>query len=122
MRLQFLCVFIIFFSANTSYSDDFVSFPEFQTETFCRNLVSKMLDPNEKSTELNKCMANELLIKIRAKHWWWILPAKEQKYILNTQFSEPKYQTYLMLEKHLASAIGEACLKGKIACQNPKGQ
>lgn len=119
MRLQ-IAILSIFLSATASaYGEESIPFPQLQTEAYCKILVSKMLNPIEKETELGKCLVYELNLKAKLEPWWPILPPKTQKYILNGHYKDPANQTYITLLGYTASTIGDACLSGKIACKNP---
>lgn len=97
--------------------DDHIPFPELQTETYCRELVAKMLDPAEQKQEYLKCMGEELLRSISARPYWDLLSGKKQRWLVERHYKEPRHQTYGTLQKYLEVEIGHACMARELDCQ-----
>jgi hypothetical protein len=109
-------------AASSASADEEFPFPELQTEVYCKTLVEKMLDENERATEHTRCLAQEAFLKGQLEPWWPFLDPRTQRMIVKSHYREPKYQTYITLLQYTASAIGDACLSRRIECKNPKAR
>jgi len=114
-----LCLLLVC-TTSSAFGEENYPFPQLQTEVYCKASVAKMLNPNEQATELNKCRAQEAIFKIRLEPWWTFVAPKTQKMIVTRHYDEPEHQTYATLYQYIAMSVGEACLFGKIPCENPK--
>lgn len=114
-----LCLLLGYTTSSASAEEEY-PFPQLQTEVFCKGLVARMLDANEQAAELKKCLVQEMFLKGKLEPWWPFLGRKTQRMIVKAHYRLPEHQTYITLLSYTSSAIGDACLSGRIKCQNPK--
>ncbi|MGD9476888.1 hypothetical protein [Shinella sp. G-2] len=108
-------------TASPAMSEEDYPFPQLQIEIYCDALVAKMLDKNEQTAERAKCFMQETLWKARLEPWWPFLDPRVKRMIVKGDLKSPQNQTYHVLVKHTAFAIGNACLMGQMECK-PKAQ
>lgn len=90
-------------------------FPDLDTEGYCTASVSKMLDKTEQQVEKDKCLTFERTRRAALRPYWYLVERREngllKKYIEDVQF-----QTYYTVSSFVASALGRACLDGRVFC------
>jgi len=91
----------------SAWADDGTAYPELDTEAYCTALVSKMLNPDEKRLEHEKCLAEEAKLRETTRPLWHLVPAKTQKMIVATYFTEPRFQTYQTVYKYVSYWISQ---------------
>lgn len=121
MRDAIIAICLLFVCTISSASaEEEYPFPQLQTEVFCKDSVARMLDANEQAAELKKCLIQEMFLREKLEPWWPFLGHKTQRMIVKAHYRLPEHHTYITLLSYTSSAIGEACLAGRIKCQNPK--
>lgn len=95
-----------------------IAFPELDFDTYCSGLVSKMLDPDEKRAEFDKCLVQEKAMKDATAPFWRIIPDQTQVMIVSSYFGDPKFHTYGTVLKYVAYWTGRACIITKeLSCE-----
>lgn len=106
--------------ASAAHADEAIPFPDLETNTYCTELVSKMLDANEKQLEFQKCLTQENALKEATRPYWKYLTPKAHKFVVDRHFKEPKNQTYITVLGYVGSAVGEACMITKKLICSPR--
>lgn len=121
-RRKVAAAFVIMLSAilNSSPTNaGSVALPQIDSEEYCKELVGKMLNPVEKGIEYIRCINWEARSEREAKPFWNSLTDDQQKHCLK-YFTAPKFTSYVDLQGCMSSAIGYACMRGKMKCQAAK--
>ncbi len=79
---------------------------------YCVRINSKLLDPNEKALETDKCLAEELTVKKQLiEHWSLVSDDMLTKCLKYSQGA------YLYLRRCLAQEVGRQCFKDDLTCK-----
>lgn len=113
----FLLVLTLLYTQSASAKD--IPFPELNTEVFCRELVSKMLDKSEQQLEKDKCLADEAALKRKLKPLWHLALPQSQQYLIAQHYKEERHQTYITTAQYIAQGVGLACMDGRLDCRFP---
>ena len=76
-----------------SHADSEIPFPQLNTEVYCSELVSKMLNKDEKKVEFDKCMVQENDLRTALQPYWPLVRPKIRQHIMK-YFTEPQFETY----------------------------
>jgi hypothetical protein len=79
---------------------------------YCVRVNSKLLDPNEKAFETDKCLAEELAIKNQLIEHWSIVSDDVLKKCL--KYSQGAYRYF---QRCVAQEVGRQCFKGDLTCK-----
>ncbi|WP_363283679.1 hypothetical protein [Mesorhizobium sp.] len=93
-----------------------VPFPDLDTEGYCTALVSKMLVKTEQQIERDKCLLEERALRARLEPFWYLVKRTESDRLKKNYLTEVRFQTYLTVNSFVASALGMACLDGRVFC------
>lgn len=78
-----------------------------------------MLDKKEKATELNRCIMQQMYLRVKLEPWWPLLEHRTQRMIVKNHLRDPKHENYGTIATYIDIAIGRACLQEIIRCENP---
>lgn len=114
----FMIVLMVLYAQCAAAKDD-VPFPELNTEAYCKDLVSKMLDKNEQRVEMEKCLADEAALKRKLKPLWHLALPQSRQYLIAQHYKEGRHQTYITTAHYTAQGVGLACMNGRLDCRFP---
>ncbi len=117
MRALVVCLVLLL--TQSAQADGQVPFPELNTEAYCTDLVSKMLDKAEQKIELNKCLVDEAALKLKVETFWRFANPASQRYVIQNHFKDERNQTYMTLASYTERGVGIACLEGRVDCHYP---
>lgn len=111
-----LLVFTLLY-AQCAYAKDDVPFPELNTEAYCRELVSKMLDKAEQQVEKDKCLTDEAALKRKLKPLWHLALPQSQQNLIAQHYKYQQHQTYITTAHYAEQGVGMACMDGRMDCR-----
>lgn len=118
--MRALLIVLMLSCAQSAFAKDDVPFPELNTEVYCRELVSKMLDKAEQQVEKEKCLADEAALKRKLKPLWHLALPESQQDLMAQHYKEQRHQTYVTAGHYTAQGVGLACMDGQLDCRFPE--
>lgn len=115
--MRLLIAVLLLVLGRSAFAGQEVPFPELNSETYCRELVAKMLDKDEQRAENEKCLAGEARYKSKLSPLWHLLPPDTQKMVIDQHFQEEQHHTYGIAAQYVAQGAGKACIDGRLACE-----
>ncbi|WP_141245180.1 hypothetical protein [Mesorhizobium sp. WSM3860] len=91
-------------------------FPPLDTQGYCKALVSKMLVKAEQQVEKGKCLADETMLRASLEPFWYLVTPDANQRLMRDYMKEVRFQTYLTVAPFVASALGRACIEGRVSC------
>ncbi|TPJ62163.1 hypothetical protein [Mesorhizobium sp. B2-7-1] len=91
-------------------------FPQLDTQGYCTALVSKMLVKAEQQAEKDKCLTDETALKAKLEPFWYLVTPEENQRLMRDYMKEVRFHTYLTVGDLVDSALGRACLDGRVFC------
>ncbi|RWP06510.1 hypothetical protein [Mesorhizobium sp.] len=114
--IQTLLVIAALLISQIASAAEGVPFPDLDTECYCTALVSKMLVKTEQQIERDKCLLEERALRARLEPFWYLVKRAESDRLKKDYLTEGRFQTYLNVSSFVASALGRACLDGRVFC------
>ncbi|RWP18004.1 MAG: hypothetical protein EOR01_23560 [Mesorhizobium sp.] len=93
-----------------------VHFPDLDTEGYCTALVSKMLVNTEQQAEKENCLVEEKQLRAALLPFWYLVDGAEAGKLKDDYIKEVRFQTYITFRHFVATALGKACLEGRVFC------
>ncbi|WP_137935526.1 hypothetical protein [Mesorhizobium comanense] len=103
-------------ASRFAHAEDGLPFPELDTEGYCTALVSNMLVKAEQQVEKDKCLAYETAMRARLEPYWYLVTTDENERLMRDYMKEVRFQTYGTVGFFVASALGRACIDGRVFC------
>ncbi|WP_136625466.1 hypothetical protein [Mesorhizobium sp. 10.2.3] len=113
MRILFVAAALL--ASQFANAAEELPFPDLNTEGYCTASVSRMLDKTEQQVEKDKCLAFEKTRRATIRPYWYLVERRESDR-LKKYIAEVQYQTYGTVSSFVASALGKACLDGRVFC------
>jgi hypothetical protein len=118
--MRVLLVLAALLAAQFACAAEELPFPDLDTEGYCTALVSKMLVKAEQQVEKEKCLTNETTMKAKLQPFWNLVEPSERERLMRDYMREVKFQTYGTVGFFVESALGKACLVGRVFCTPDK--
>ncbi|WP_210328718.1 hypothetical protein [Mesorhizobium amorphae] len=107
-------------TAPFAHAAEALPFPDLDTEGYCTALVSKMLVKAEQEVEKGKCLTYETTMKVKLQPFWNLVESSERARLMRDYMREVRFQTYGTVGFFVESALGKACLDGRVVCAPDK--
>jgi hypothetical protein len=115
-----LLVVAALLTAQFARAAEELPFPDLDTEGYCTALVSKMLVKAEQQVEKEKCLVEEKALRAALQPFWYLVEDAEAERLNNEYMKEVRFQTYITVNHFVSSALGKACLDGRVFCAPDK--
>lgn len=114
--MRFFLIVAMVLASQLAHAEEGPAFPQLDTPGYCAALVSAMLVKAEQQVERQKCLADETAMRTSLEPYWYLVTPDENQRLLHNYMKEVRYQTYFTVGSFVATALGEACVDGRVSC------
>ncbi|HTV72000.1 MAG TPA: hypothetical protein VMF90_26000 [Rhizobiaceae bacterium] len=93
-----------------------VAFPPINIEVHCDQLVSQVVDPNQKNADYEACFEEEQALRERLRPFWALVPDEMAKQCISALFYKNRLPNFVNLNKCMSAFIGQACIDNRLSC------